>query len=73
MLNEILLYLGKDERMSFPKNSVKFLKKGINHVKDLVMEKRRNAKSVNEREGDESDRFGYNHHERMDEAEELDR
>lgn len=65
MLNELLLYIGKDE---------KFLKKGINHCKDLVMEERmRTQKVQNDKEDAVSDRFGYNHHERMDEAEELDR
>lgn len=65
MLNELLLYIGKDE---------KFLKKGINHAKDLVMEERRNLmKTEQNKDGEISDRFGYNHHERMDEAEELDR
>jgi len=72
MLNEIVLYLGKDEKLTFPRSSIKFLKKGINHVKDLVMHKRRNM-DFKDKNGDESDRFGYNHHERMDEDEELDR
>jgi len=65
MLNELMLYISKDE---------KFLKKGINHWKYLVMEERR-ARLDEEQAKDElqSDRFGYNHHERMDEAEELDR
>lgn len=64
MLNELLLYIGKDE---------KFLKKGINHVKDLVMDERRAQIDMAQAKDDVSDRFGYNHHERMDEAEELDR
>lgn len=65
MLNELLLYIGKDE---------KFLKKGINHCKDLIMEERtRVKKAQHEKDDAVSDRFGYNHHERMDEAEELDR
>jgi hypothetical protein len=64
MLNELLLYIGKDE---------KFMKKGINHAKYLIMEERRvRVKTVHDAD-DVSDRFGYNHHERMDEAEELDR
>ena len=65
MLNELLLFIGKDE---------KFLKKGINHWKDLIMEERRIKFDLDhEKEDNTSDRFGYKHHERMDEAEELDR
>lgn len=64
MLNELLLYIGKEE---------KFLKKGINHVKDLVMLQRAPKDDDKKHEGDLSDRFGYNHHERMDEADDMDR
>lgn len=65
MLNDLMLVIGKDE---------KFLKKGINHCKDLVMEERRARLDIEQAKDDvASDRFGYNHHERMDEAEELDR
>ena len=65
MLNELLLFIGKDEL---------FLKKGINHCKDLIMEERRlKFDQEHEKEDEVSDRFGYKHHERMDEAEELDR
>lgn len=64
MLNELLNYV-KDE---------KYLKKGINHCKDLIMKERRYQLDIKQRRDElESDRFGYGHHERMDEAEELDR
>lgn len=65
MLNDLMLYIGKEE---------KYLKKGINHCKDLVMDERRSRLDIQQAQNDgQSDRFGYNHHERMDEAEELDR
>lgn len=65
MLNELLLYIDKDE---------KFLKKGINHCRELIMEERMKQKiNLHDKEDGLSDRFGYNHHERMDEADELDR
>jgi len=72
MLNDILVFLGKDENI-LPQDSVKFLKKGINHAKDLVMETRHRNDMLKNRSEDENGQFGYNHHERMDEADELDR
>ena len=72
MLNDILVFLGKDENI-LPQDSVKFLKKGINHAKDLVMETRHRNNMLKNRSEDENGQFGYNHHERMDEADELDR
>lgn len=72
MISEIMFYLGKDDSSTLNRNSIKFVKKGLHHVKDLVMAQRtQNVKKDND--ADDNDQFGYNHHERMDEAEELDR
>lgn len=72
MISEIMFYLGKDDSSTLNRNSIKFVKKGLHHVKDLVMAQRtQNIKKDND--ADDNDQFGYNHHERMDEAEELDR
>jgi hypothetical protein len=58
MLNELLLYVDKDE---------KFLKKGIHHVKDLVMVERRKSKEDGKPgDGELSDKFGYNHRKGID-------
>lgn len=72
MINEITHFLGNDEKDVLNRNSVKFVKKGLNHVKDLVMANRTKA-IIKDQSRDDNDQFGYNHHERMDEAEELDR
>lgn len=73
MLNDILVFLGKDDKNPLPRNSIKFLKKGINHTKDLIMEKRHQNDLINNQDGGGTDKFGYNHHERMDDNDALDR
>lgn len=71
MISEIMFFLGQDDKNTFNRESAKFVKKGLNHVKDLVMAQR--IKKLEKSNQEDNDKFGYNHHERMDEAEELDR
>ena len=73
VLKEILIYLGKDERW-LSSNFSKLSKKKRNNSSNYASVKGSKSKSRSgNKDGGESDRFGYNHHERMDEAEELDR
>jgi hypothetical protein len=71
MIDEISNYFDNNEKDVLSRGSIPFIKRGLNHLKDLVMEDRA-QQVMKDQNRDVVDQFGYNHHERMDEADELD-